>query len=232
MAPVTMDNMLRLVVGEAPGARSGLWRFFSKGDDIYVQNDEMRKDLKTSLHASGANHHKFTPDGASRWVPDGDGYVTKWGPPTEFAPGGRTLLGIVLPTDHLMVPEEEPPLARREKIGLLAPAPAGEAMLLSVVVTEPGTGLTGPKGEPSALLARWELPTRGTAWIVATTDPWEGFRKAAEAALPQMLKQMAAQMDDAFRPGERSEARAVLWTDLDDAGVPHMIEVGVEYGAR
>jgi hypothetical protein len=28
----------------------------------------------------------------------------------EFAPGGHTLLGIVIPTDHLSVPDEEPPL--------------------------------------------------------------------------------------------------------------------------
>jgi hypothetical protein len=59
----------------------------------------------------------------------------KWGEPEDFEPGGKTLLGIVIPTDHLTVPEDEPPLGQREKISLLAPAPVGDAMTLSIVVT-------------------------------------------------------------------------------------------------
>ncbi|MFI5004635.1 MAG: hypothetical protein ACHQE6_06435 [Solirubrobacterales bacterium] len=163
------DNRLRLIVGNAPGARSGLWHIFTVGDDIYVQHAGMRKDMKTSLHASGANHVKWTPNGASRWAPNGDGYMMKWGEPEEFAPGGRTLLGIVIPTDHLSVPDEEPPLSQREKITLLAPAAHGEAITVSVV-------LTAPESQASALLAHWTLPTRGEVWIVATGGPWDGFR--------------------------------------------------------
>jgi hypothetical protein len=90
---MAMDNMLRLVVGEAPGARSGLWRFFTSGDDVYVQCDGIRKDIKTSLHKSGANHHKASPDGAARLKLD-DLYMMKWNKPQEFAPGGTNLLGI------------------------------------------------------------------------------------------------------------------------------------------
>jgi hypothetical protein len=114
MHSVSVDNMIRIVVGTAPGPRSGLWRILTRGDDIYVRHDGMRKDLKTSLHKSGANHHAWTPSRAARWKPEGDRYMMKWG----FTPGGKTLLGIVLPTDHLTVPEEEPPLAKREKISL------------------------------------------------------------------------------------------------------------------
>jgi hypothetical protein len=226
------DNRLRLIVGNAPGARSGLWHIFSVGDDIYVQHAGMRKDTKTSLHASGANHVKWTPNGASRWAPNSDGYMMKWGEPEEFAPGGRRLLGIVIPTDHLSVPDEEPPLSQREKITLLAPAAPGEAITVSVVLTALGMSLTAPEGQESALLAHWTLPTRGEVWIVATGGPWDGFRDAVVAALPQMLEQLAAGIGHTLQPGDRNEGRAVLWTDLDRAGVAHMIEVGVEYGAR
>jgi hypothetical protein len=226
------DNRLRLIVGNAPGARSGLWHIFSVGDDIYVQHAGMRKDTKTSLHASGANHVKWTPNGASRWAPNSDGYMMKWGEPEEFAPGGRRLLGIVIPTDHLSVPDEEPPLSQREKITLLAPAAPGEAITVSVVLTAPGMSLTAPEGQESALLAHWTLPTRGEVWIVATGGPWHVFRDAVVAALPQMLEQLAAGIGRTLQPGDRNEGRAVLWTDLDRAGVAHMIQVGVEYGAR
>lgn len=224
-----MDNMIRVIVGTAPGRRSGMWRFFTRGDDIYVQSNAMRKDLKTSLHASGKGHHAWTDSGVAQWVPDGDRYMMKWDKPEDFAPGGKILLGIVLPTDHLTVPPEEPPLAQREKITLLAPAPQGEAMMLSVILTAPGTRLTAPKKRSSALLARWELPTRGTVWIVAMPDKWEGFHNAVEAALPQMREQLEANIGHTVQPGEQERGRAVLWTDLDE-GVPHIIEVGVKWG--
>ena len=220
--------MLRVIVGTAPGPRSGLWRFWTRADDIYVQGDEMRKELKTSLHASGANHHAWSDSGVARWVPDGDRYMMKWGKPQEFGPGGRRLLGIVLPTDHLMEPDEEPPRSKREKIALLAPAPEGKAIMLSVVVTE--SGAPAPKGEPSCLLAQWELPARRTLWIVATVDPWDGFRNAVTAARPQMREQLEASIRHTLQPGEHKEGRSVLWTGLNDQGTPHMIEVGVKWG--
>jgi hypothetical protein len=47
-----------------------------------------------------------------------------------------------------------------------------------------------------------------------------------------MLEQLAARIGHTLQPGDRNEGRAVLWTDLDRAGIAHMIEVGVEYGAR
>jgi hypothetical protein len=226
----TEDKRLELIVGEAPGARSGLWRFLASGDDVYVQYDAMRKDLKTSLHASGANHTAWTRGGVERWKPDGDRYMNQWAEPDDFAPGGKNLLGIVIPSDHLQVPDEEPPLEKREKITLLAPAPDGEAMHVYVAVTAPGTSLTGPGDRPSVILAEWPLPTRGTVWVIAMAGPWDGFRKAVTDALPEMEKKFVDEFTGKLTPGERKELRAVLWTDVDPAGVPHMIEVGIEAG--
>jgi hypothetical protein len=227
---VSFDKMVRIVVGTAPGPRSGLWRIFTSDDDIYVQHNGMRNEVMTSLHKSGANHHALAPTGTARWKPDGDRYIMKWNEPEEFAPGGKTLLGIVLPTDHLSVPDEEPPLAKREKMKLLDPAPAGEATVLSIVLTSPGTRLTAPKDRPSAPLASWQLPTRGTVWIVATHEPWDDFRKAVLAALPQVRDQLEEGILDTLPAGERNEGRAVLWTAVDGARVAHMVEVGVVYG--
>lgn len=223
--------MIRIVVGTPPGPRSELWRIFTKGDDICVQRDAMRKDLKTSLHKSGASHHKWTDGGAERWVRDGDRYMMRWDEPEEFGPGGTTFLRIVIPTDHLMLPDEEPALAKMEKISLLVDsAPAGEATFLSIAVTDSDTVLKPSKDLPSELLASWPLPTRGTVWIVATHEPWDRFQDAVTAALPQMRDQLEQGIGHTVLPGQRNNARAVLSTGTDEAGVPHMIEVGVEYG--
>jgi hypothetical protein len=106
------DRLIR-TDGEEPERLAGVGEPYD--DDVYVRHKGMRADPKTSPHASGANHHAWTPSGAARWKPDGDRYMMKWGEPEDFALGGKNLLGIVLPSDHLTVPEEEPPLAKREK---------------------------------------------------------------------------------------------------------------------
>jgi len=96
------------------------------------------------------------------------------------------------------------------------------------VSTPPETELTSR--EPWAVLASWSLPTRGTVWVVGNSVPWGRFRDGVVAALPQMRDKMEATLGATLQPGDRQEARAVLWTDLDPEGVAQMIEVGVEYG--
>ena len=61
---------------------------------------------------------------------------------------------------------------------------------------------------------------------VKSIRDWSGF------VLVLMCLAIATPAFPDVQPGDRNEGRAVLWTDLDPAGVAHMIEVGVEYGAR
>lgn len=222
----------RFIVGNAPGARSGRWQVDTSDDDVYVTHGGMRNDIKTSLHASGQNHHKMSEGGANRWLPAGSGRITmKWGEPKEFAPGGRILLEIVIPTDNLAVPSEELPLKKQRGTMLLEPAPPGQATVVSFVLLKPGTAMTSPKGIPSALIASLSLPTRGLLAVMATHRPYDDLKRAVEATLPAMSAQFT-QFNEERAPDERASAgdqmRAVLWTDPDDAGVPRMVEVGVE----
>jgi hypothetical protein len=220
----------RIIVGTAPGPRSGRWQVDTSDDDVYVTHEGLRKDVKTSFHASGQNHHKMSEGGADRWLPAGSDRITmKWGEPEEFAPSGRTLLEIVIPTDHLMVPQEEPPLAKRERTALLDPAPPGEATVLSFVLIKPGTTLRPPKGLPSAFIASLSLPTRGALVIVATYQAYVDLKHAVDAAMPEMSTQFVDRVKGGGRPlpiGD--QMRAVLWTDLGDASFPRIVEVAVE----
>ncbi len=221
----------RIIVGNAPGPRSGRWQIDTYDDDVYLAHEGLRKDVKTSLHASGQNHHKMSESAADRWLPAGSDRITmKWGAPREFAPGGRILLGIVIPTDHLMVPDEEPPLKKRERTCLLDPAPPGDATLLSFVLIEPGTTLRSRKSVPSALVASFSLPTRGALVVVATYQPYVELKRAVDAALPEMSAQFIEQLERGEPPlpdvGDRM--RALLWTDPGDSGIPQIIEVAVE----
>jgi hypothetical protein len=191
----------------------------------------LRAAIKTSLHASGQNHHKMSKSAADRWMPDGDGYMMKWGAPPEFGPGGRKtpLLEIVIPTDNLSIPVEEPSLAKRERTALLNPAPPGDATVISLVLIRPDTTLRPPRGVPSVRVASVSLPTRGQLVIVGTHQPYADMGRAVDAALPDMSDQIGEMFGGGRRPLPEGadRMRAVLWTDLGDAGVARMIEVGV-----
>jgi len=229
----TRDKVARIVVGTDFGPRSGVWRIYAHNDDIYVQHYGMRADFKTSLHASGLNRHAMTESGASRWIPDRDRAFFKWGEPDEFDVGGRILLEIVIPSDHLTVPSDEPPETEKQKITLFDPAPPGHATFISVVITRPGTRLTAPDDFPSILVASWATPSRGTISIVVSDQPYhDTFRKAVEVALPQITEQLAEQIGEGPLPENADRQRLVFWLDTDRAGVARIIEVGVSMGRR
>jgi hypothetical protein len=227
IALVAKREHVRIIVGTAPGPRSGRWQIDTSDDDIYISHEGLRSDIHTSLHADGKNHHKISESAADRWMPNGDGYILKWGKPKEFAPGGRILFGIVIPTDHLLVPPEGPPLEKRERTILLEPAPPGQATVLSFVLIEPGRS---PHGLPSEPIASFSLSTRGRLLVVPTYQPYVELKRAVDAVLPAMSAQFMAQFEGDWRPlpegGDRM--RAVLWTDPGDAGVPQTVEVAVE----
>jgi hypothetical protein len=225
---VAAREQARIIVGEAPGPRSGRWLIDTSGDDVYIAHESLRNHIKTSLHKSGHNHHKLTESGAARWLPAGADRITlEWGEPKEFAPGGRVLLTIVIPTDHLMIPPAELPLKKRQRTMLLEPAPPGQATVLSFVSIEPERS---PQGLPSDPIASFSLPTRGQLLVVPTYQPYVELKRVVDAALPNMSAQFMAHLKDGTQPRPKvgDQMRAVLWTDLGDAGIPQMVEVAVE----
>jgi hypothetical protein len=44
------EHVARIVVGADFAHRSSVWRIYTHNDDVYVQNQSMRLDQRTSLH--------------------------------------------------------------------------------------------------------------------------------------------------------------------------------------
>jgi hypothetical protein len=84
------------------------------------------------------------------------------------------------------------------------PSQAADATYPYVALTAPDTELTPPKGQPSAPLASWPLPSRGTVWIVGWQGEWDGFRAAVMAALPQMRENSNRASVKRFYPARRT----------------------------
>jgi hypothetical protein len=209
----------RVVVGIDFGPRSGMWRFWSHHDDLYLHHDYMRKSAKTSLHASGLCRHAFHGPAAERYRSGQDRAFLKW-QPDDFAAGAKQLLEIVIPTDDLTVPAVEPSDSEKKRITLLDPALPGQITVLTVALTAPDLDVDGfPRAPgPCTLLADWALPTRGKVWIVGSHQPSD-FDELIHRALPEIREQVTRQPELTEHP------RLVLWTSSGEGGISRYIEL-------
>ncbi|HXD55147.1 MAG TPA: hypothetical protein VN618_10380 [Solirubrobacteraceae bacterium] len=216
-------NVLRVTAGTDRGARASVWRIYTHGDDIYVETRHAGGAIKTSLHKSGRFRHAFDAKHASRWVGDGDRAFVKWKEP-EGEPGNvRLLLKIIMPTDELTVPAEEP--ADVEKVKLLDPAPAGEATVVSLWRLPPGEAVDSDgrrvTHEGKELIANWPLPEKGSLLIFTGTEPVkaEGIENA--------YREVAGQLADQHPEGasDPSSVRLVLFEHDSENDVASLIDL-------
>lgn len=116
---------------------SSLWRIWTKGDDIYMAVPTLRKDFKTSLHASGKFRHAFGDQQiAARFLGEGrDRAVEKWKRPNPTPEGVIWLMQVAIPgvglganLDRYVVPNTTWPL--------LVPG-MHEMLLLSLLLMPP-----------------------------------------------------------------------------------------------
>jgi hypothetical protein len=128
----------RLVIGNPGGPRSGVWRVWSSGDEVYVVTANSGGIEKISFDRSRQCRKEFTQEHGS---PDGmaDRATVKWTRDETPPPGsGKAMcvLELAVPTDFLSACLETP----RTAVSWIAPAPAEMATVLEMFFTrDPGT---------------------------------------------------------------------------------------------
>ena len=216
-------NALRVAAGTDFGPRSGVWRIWSQGDEIYIAMRSIASEFKTSLHSSGEYRNAFTKQ---KYVGDGDPALMRWTEPPESAPGFRHIYEIVIPTAELTVPLVEPPAAEKAKILLIDPAPEGHAVVVSIVLTNPGLEVAGHPvpagGVPSILLAKWTLPNGRAAWIVASHQPLDD---AFWALVSRARQEMARQVAQCETQPTGQHLRVALWTHSPELALGRYLDL-------
>jgi hypothetical protein len=145
--------------------------------------------MKVSLHRSDVHRVAFTEKGKKQLNIPGDRLISRWSRPADFAEGAARLLNVFIPTDDLTAPTVEPPIAEKQKIVMLPPAPGHDGLaVLSVFRTDPGLNLRPEDGIASALNGYWPLRSGGTIWV-ATTH--EAYRPEHRAVADDVRKQAA-----------------------------------------
>jgi hypothetical protein len=154
------DNLvLRFFVSTGSGLRSGAWRLWSNGNDIYVAPREVASDLKISLHASGQCNHAFTKTleselGGPHNLPKGARRQDNWFCDRAPTTPNSIALRLGFPTTEL---RPLPPLAITDKPHLALPAPPpGQQLAVYVGFTRSGPVRT--EGSEYGLIADHPLP--------------------------------------------------------------------------
>jgi hypothetical protein len=129
---VGLVSEFRFAVGSVRGPQSASWKLWTQGDEAYLlQRGRTAGDQKFSFH------HKT---GACRWAlidPKRSGserVLLEWNrdPVPDIGSGrGSLLLSVLFPTNHLSAPRGE----IRKKLHWIAPAPAGQAVLVDIIIT-------------------------------------------------------------------------------------------------
>lgn len=219
------EHVWRVTAGEDPGPRSAVWRIFTHGDEIYVLPRYAGGALKTSLHSSGNFRHAFSEQEATRWVGDADRAFQKWREPQGSAGNARLLLEVMMPTDELTVPRDEPALEEKEKVTLLEPAPPGAATVVSLYLMPPGEEVDSEGKRvtlgPMTLVENWRLPTRGSVLIFASHQPLD---PRFPAQIADARREIAGAVGGPL-PLEEGHQRLTLIVHNDAQGVATFIDL-------
>ena len=184
----------------------------------------MAGEIKTSLHSSGRFRHAFTEQAKSEFVPEGDRAWFKWRAPDEFVPGAQHLLEIVVPTEDLTTPPEEPAESEKAKTTLFDPPPPPDATIISMIVTAPGRPVDGfPRpegGVPACLLAEWSLPDGRRLWIV-------GSHQALDAGMDKLIAEGRTHLEDSHPQDDSGDVymRSVVYLFDKASGMARYLDL-------
>ena len=160
---------LRFFVGDANGRRSGAWRIWTHGNDIYVAPREVAGDLKFSLHESGECINAYTQAleselGGAGDFPTGNRRVHTWW--CDRGPEIRNAIALRLsfPADELR-PIGADAVLDKPHVAIPAPPSGHEAVVYisftrtgPITITDPEFGLLAdyplPDGSRLAILHR------------------------------------------------------------------------------
>lgn len=157
----------------------------------------------------------------------GDRLISRWSRPADFAKGATRLFNVFIPTDDLTTPTVEPPLAEKQKIVMLNPAPGPDGLtVLSVFRTEPGVTLRPEDGIASALNGYWPLRSGGTVWVATTHEVYRPDHRAVADDVRKQATAVFRRSGIDLTGAEHAPLMAIL--NPDSEGVPGMIDLSPE----
>jgi hypothetical protein len=167
------SSPIRFQVTASDGRCSGVWRSWSKGNDVYLAPRAKASEFKISLHQSGKWRLAFAHEYAERMRSLGtwteDRCVEKIDRPQEHATGFTRAVWMYFPDCELRLPAAAQQLS--EDVTQIPGPPSGGARVVNLIFTTPKSRFNKTDPPPGAswgpeVLAAWSLPKGETLWVV------------------------------------------------------------------
>jgi len=172
---------VRFAVGSPEGPRSGVWRLWASGSDVYISARLDGGTLKASLHKSVKWRWGFTEEYEETnpfFPPRADRAIHKWERPPELFEGITSAFEIIVPPTELTMPRlplsEEAARKYTSKVHWVSPPSSEAETHFRVLFIAPDSST------PVANEVMWkhELPTGETVELIVYEQPMtEGNKK-------------------------------------------------------
>jgi hypothetical protein len=208
------ENAIRFGIRAVSGHRAATWKCWTGGIDgseVYLACRELNGELKASFHESGQWHIAYSPkffgerfEEATR---PATRFVDKWPRPIEIAPGFTLAFQILVPWSSATVPDSR----GEADIVWVSPAPHGQAVEISVVITSPACRVSdwpGKRSMQTELIGSISLPNGQTVWVI--------YRRI-DMVLPELPAGALRYFKGADKTRLRTAGlRALVWGDRPD----------------
>lgn len=159
----------RVGVGSATGAQSGVWRFWTWKDDIYLSLRSIGHVMKVSLHQSGVWQAGLTSEAArARNIDFTTRAWDRWRRPPELAMGTVKAFQIIVPASEVTQPRVLQPT--RGKVEWLPRPTEGYCTYITALhgsAQAPGFATFLVGDAVARLLSHVELPSGAKLWVVS-----------------------------------------------------------------
>jgi hypothetical protein len=164
---------LRIAVGSQEGARSSVWRIWSKNDQVYVSSGSMGGVEKLSFHTPLLCRKAFTKEFGTPHALT-DRATMEWlRAETPAAGSGKAscVLVVGFPTNYLSTP-----LQLKKQVAWIAPAPAGMTAVIELVFTRDDATTLASACQPAGrTVVSYSQLSNGEAYaILGRVDSWPG----------------------------------------------------------
>lgn len=210
-------HVVRFAVGTRDGARSGVWRLWTTGNDVYLSARLYGDTVKASLHESGtwrwAFTDKYAESKSSILPPDSDRVIEEWKRPPEIAPGITSAFMIVVPSTEITpLRGDLSETAHKKYTGGVhwVPMPSpGTATHFMILLIAPGG--PPPQSEQNDFIWQGVLPNGETLAVMVHEQPITEEQEAQLAKVRRFLAQEASQKDFGTRLSTAEEPRGYIY---------------------
>lgn len=187
---------IRFSVGTPNGASTNSWRFWARGNDVYLACRDNFREMKLSLHASGSWRLAFTSEAVEQnpalRLPSGDRVISKWQPNLDASQAVVAFELVVPPVSLYLGPKQRVGWPT-DVVFVELPEREGIVMAVAVVIVNSTQPIQFSEDKPGFVFGVLALPSGRSAQLVAVQYQLEQFSASVASAINAAARVLKAE---------------------------------------